>query len=110
MDTRHRSGTDPLIGSLVQNFHEFPLFGILVISGVPPSADLLGNIFLDDAWGREDYLIRVHLGHNNGGELKVFVRSIKFVLLRPILRRLLLGLPFQVIECQRTNLLLMLER
>jgi hypothetical protein len=97
VDTRHRSGTDPLIGCLVQNFHEFPLFGILVISGVPPSADLLGKVFLDDAWGREDYLIRVHLGHNDRGKFKVFVRGVKFVLLRPILRRLLFGLPFQVI-------------
>ena len=95
---------------LVQNFHEFPLFGILVISGVPPSADLLGKVFLDNAWGRQDDLIRVHLGHNNRGEFKVFVRGVKFVLFRPILRRLLLGLPLQMIECQRTNLLLMLER
>ena len=110
MDPRHRCGTNSLVGCLVQNFHEFPLFSILVISRVPPSADLLGKVFLDDAWGREDYLIRIHLGHDNRGQLKVFVRGVKFVLLRPILRRLLLGFPLKVIECQRTNLLLMLER
>jgi hypothetical protein len=94
---------------LVKNFHELPLFSILVISRVPPSADLLGKVFLDDAWGWEDYLIRVHLGHDNRWQLKVFVRGVKFVLLRLILRRLLLGLPLQMIEGQHSNLLLMLE-
>ena len=52
VDPRHRSGTNSLVGCLVQNFHEFPLFSILVISRVPPSADLLCKVFLDDAWGR----------------------------------------------------------